>query len=721
MTIYNLYKTFITNHLSDILEYGEKSNEKLIAKYAAELKHEACETFFAKNNKLKNLIEDRMKSLSVYNLNDDTLTDVQRQEIAVMEKEGDIISALNFRVMAKQLQLENRLQRKELTKHIKIIENMRAHIGNGYYFLNDETKLVELFEYAIDLFNVSSPTSWDRVDDETYNLIKATKYLERYNIEYEITLGKIILSDNSHAQIHSRLESLVKGIGGIDTLRKLFCKELEPRYKKEMDRYLIHRNKSLAGKTRDLRRIPYNYLINICGKFLNNGLVTLTKLGVESSYNEVIDLSSYYLTALQLQGNSVYEDMFITYEKLPEYIYNNIVFENLYIPVQYKPGFVLEILKEIYGPLFEASGISEFNFDQYYRVTSMLLEYKHCSVINFEDIRGKLGINRKVLRNILEEISKDKDSVNKDYVQILTPSNLFEKPLIKISKDTYFMISPHFSGYSFCNVIHQMLRKARVPNLDRDIGDSIENYVKDSLDSRHIPYKSGHYSITNPEEKGQCDVVLETAKKVVFLEIKKRSLPDEFKLGDDIEVLRSLGDGMIDAQKQMLRHRVYLQKNNFMKLYQEQKENSPHTLLEWNGRQIVSISMCLPDYGFLTNKTTSAKLLESLIFVTYHATDPSKERALDKLNKRRDKIAQLVGELRAEDKKDARTVFFDTLFRSIQQFMFALKMSSGVEELVDYLTRGIYLIDSSLDFYSSLYSGIKMVSRETLGKHQLLN
>ncbi|MDD2497279.1 MAG: hypothetical protein PHY90_03955 [Desulfitobacteriaceae bacterium] len=707
MAIYNLYKTFITNCLSNILEYGENFNEKLIAKYAAQLKHQASETSFARNNRLKNLIADRMKSLSVYNLNDETLTDAQRHEIAVMEKSGDIVSSLNFRVMARQLQIEKRLQRKEFTKHIKIIENMWAHIGNGYYFRNDETKLVQLFECAIDLFCVSSPLSWDRVDDETYNLIKAIKYLERYNIEYKITLGKVILSDNSHAQIYSRLESLVKGIGGIDTLRKLFSKELEPRYKKEVDRYFIHRNKSLTGKTKDFRRVPYNYLINICGKFLNNGLVTLTKLGVESSYNEIIDLSSYYLTALQLQGNSVYEDMFVTYEKLPEYIYNNIVFENLYIPVQYKPDFVLEILKKIYGPLFRASGISEFNFDQYYRVTSMLLEYKHCSVINFEDIRGKLGINRKILRNILGEISKNKDSVNNDYVQILTPSNLFEKPLIKISKDTYFMISPHFSGYSFCNAIHQMLRKARVPNLDRDIGDSIENYVKDSLDSRHIPYKSGHYSITNPEEKGQCDVVLETATKVVFLEIKKRSLPDEFKLGDDIEVLRSLGDGMIDAQKQMLCHRVYLQKNNFMKLYQEQKENSPHMVLEWNGRQIVSISMCLPDYGFLTNKTTSAKLLESLIFVTYHATDPAKERALDKLNKRRDKIAQLVGELRAEDKKDARTVFFDTLFRSIQQFMFALEMSSGVEELVDYLTRGIYLVDSSLDFYSSLYFEIK--------------
>ncbi|WP_157841612.1 hypothetical protein [Mesobacillus subterraneus] len=57
--------------------------------------------------------------------------------------------------------------------------------------------------------------------------------------------------------------------------------------------------------------------------------------------------------------------------------------------------------------------------------------------------------------------------------------------------------------------------------------------------------------------------------------------------------------------------------------------------------------------------------MESLIFATYHATDPTKEKSLDKLNKLRDKIAQLADELRPEDKKDARTIFFDTLFRSL--------------------------------------------------------
>lgn len=714
MLVYNLYKTFITNHLNDILDGGGKINKKLATKYENELGTIAMDGSFTINRKLKNLIEQKIKGLALCDSNDVSITEERRHEISLMDRNGDILSSRTFRTMIRQLQLEKRLNKEELTIHIKILENMWSHIGNAYYYKNEKSKWEDLFENAIDLYYVSSPLRNERVDDDTYNLIKAAKYLERFSIQYEIMAGEIILSDNSHVQIHSRLERLIKGLGGIETLRRLFNKELQPKYKIEMDRYLIHRNKSLMGETKNFKRIPYNYLMNICGKFLNSGFVILTDIGQEDVYNEIINISSNYLTILQLQGCSLYEDMFIEYKKLPEYIYKNIIFENLYIPIQYKPDFVLGILKKIYKPLYDETNCKKFTFDDYYKVANKVLnEYAYCSTIKFEELRVKLGIKRKILRDILGEIAEDKGKINNAYTQILTPTNLFDKPLVKLSEDTYFIISPHFCAYSFCRVIYQILKGAKVSNLDRKIGDLTEDYVKNKLNDKTFPFKSGHYSISNEKEKGECDVVLETEKEIIFLEIKKRSLPDTFELGDDVEVLRSLGDGMLNAQKQILRHRVYLQKSDLMKLYQEEKENSPYTVVELKGRRIVSISMCLPEYGFLTNKTISAQLLESLIFATYHATDASREESLNKLNKLRDRIVQLADKLKAEDKKDARTIFFDTLFRSLQQFMYVLDVSSNVEELVEYLTRDIYLIDGSLDFYSSLYFNTKMAKRNS--------
>ena len=90
------------------------------------------------------------------------------------------------------------------------------------------------------------------------------------------------------------------------------------------------------------------------------------------------------------------------------------------------------------------------------------------------------------------------------------------------------------------------------------------------------------------------------------------------------------------------------------------------------------------------------------MFATYHSIDPEKEHKLSKLNKLRNEMVKLVEDLREEDRREAREVFFDTLFRSLQQFLYALNLSNNVEELIDYLAREIHIIYGSLDFYSTL-------------------
>ena len=57
MSVCDLYKTFITNRLSDILEYSEKPNEILIAKYAAELKDKDYTTSFVRSPNCKILLD----------------------------------------------------------------------------------------------------------------------------------------------------------------------------------------------------------------------------------------------------------------------------------------------------------------------------------------------------------------------------------------------------------------------------------------------------------------------------------------------------------------------------------------------------------------------------------------------------------------------------------------------------------------------------------------
>lgn len=703
MDLCSKYKEYINNDLEDISDFKiENEMKNLKEKYQIE----STDNLYEYKGELEKIIIQRIENISVHNINKKDISPEEDNEIRYKEQIGEIVSSVLLSDIIKQLYLEKRLLKEELTLHINIAETLRAHLGNGYYFDVKDTDWNKLFDYAIDLFYIN-PFSYSIMMGGLNPLIRSTKHLEKIGITYEIIGGKVVFSDESHSLIHSMLENKINNLGGIRTLIALFSKELTPRYHRKLDRYLIHRNKSTMGETSNVVRIPYNYLINICGKFLNTGLNIFTVKGMDYSYKEIIRLSSSYLTALDLQGHSVFEDLMVDYKNIPEYISNNIVFENIYIPTQYNPDFVLEVLDNLYRPAFEVANVKEYTFDEYLKVASVILkEYTYCSKITLKELISKTKIKRTVLTRILSHLSQHNQSINNEFEQILTPSNLFDRPLVLLDKDLYFLISPHFCGYSFIKVMDSILKRENVPALNRRLGEILEVYVKKKLEEKSFKYQSGHYSIDTPKTKGECDIVLETQDKIIFLEVKKSGLPDSFESGDDVDTLKSLGEGMVHAQKQILKHRVFLHKNGFIKLYEEQDILSPHTVLDWNNRRLISISLCLPEYGFLTNKSISSALLESLMFATYHAKDPEQEDKLSKLNKLSEQMVSIAQDLNEEDRKDVRSIYFDTLFRSLQQFLYSLKLSKNIDELIDYLTDEIYVVYGNLDFYTTLLNRI---------------
>lgn len=700
MDIYTKYKKIINKHTVYISNDNiEKEIHKLNRKYSLDSSYKLHDPRY----ELKKTIEKKIKNIATYNINEDNISEEEVAKIEYYNQEiGEIVQSSVFIDISKQLYLEKHLLKNELTLHINIIYTLWAHLGNGYYFDIKDTDWDSLFDYSIDLFYIN-PFLQSTVAKDLNVLIRAAKYLKDKGIEFNIIEGKVILEDKSHLLVHSLLENMISNAGGLNVLLKLFNEELQPKYNLKLDRYLIHRNKSTTGENSKNIRVPYNYLINICGKNLDSGLKVFTIKGSNDIYKKIIQLSSYYLTVLELQGFSVFEDIIVNYKDIPRYISNNIIFENLYIPVQYNPTYILEILNNLYRSIFYKSKYKEFTFDEYYKVASVILkEYASCSRVTMNELITKTGIRKTILSRILIEISQSKDNINSDFTEILTPTNLFDKPLAFLKEDIYFLVSPYFCGYSFITVMHEILKRLKVPILNRELGMILEEYVKKELENKNFKYHSGHYSISNPNTRGECDIVLETNKEIIFLEVKKRGLPDTFKLGDDVEVLKSLGEGMLHAQKQILKHRVFLQKNGYMDIYKEQNESSPYTTLSWNSRRILSISICLPEYGFLTNKTISSIFLESLIFATYHARDQNQEYKLSKLNKLREQTMGLVEELREEDRKNAHIVFFNTLFRSVQQFLYVLKLSNDIDELIDYLSEEIYVTYGSLDFYTTL-------------------
>lgn len=228
-------------------------------------------------------------------------------------------------------------------------------------------------------------------------------------------------------------------------------------------------------------------------------------------------------------------------------------------------------------------------------------------------------------------------------------------------------------------------------------GEYFETMIKNLFIDKGFSFHSGKYQEGNSNIL-ECDMILEDDKQIVFLEIKNQPLFDSFETGDDVETLYCIGEGMVKAQKQCYRHIRQLKRTDKLVI----EDNEIQYELVGNSRKIICISVCSQEYFFLTNKTFSEAFLNSLLSVTYHATDPNKKTRLNNLNTLCNQLKQLVADI-GDDQ-----VFFNTLFRSAQQIFTTLSVSKTLDDFIYYLTQPIYLSDNSADAYNQLLTGMKM-------------
>ena len=232
--------------------------------------------------------------------------------------------------------------------------------------------------------------------------------------------------------------------------------------------------------------------------------------------------------------------------------------------------------------------------------------------------------------------------------------------------------------------------------------------IKSMFKEKSFCFHSGKYSIGNSENL-ECDLILEDDKRIIFIEIKNQPLLDGFELGDDVETLYYLGEGMIKAQKQCYRHIKWLKSMGKL-IIKNEKSRLQYELSE-NGRQIICISVCSQEYLFLSNKTFSEPFLQSLLFATYNATDTNKEVRLNRLNTLRNELEQLVIDIHGTDNINVNQVFFNTLFRSAQQIFSCLTLSETLDDFIYHLTHPIHIMDGSGDVYHQLLTSMLMIKR----------
>lgn len=573
-------------------------------------------------------------------------------------------------------------------------------LGNICYYLVDELILQKVFKYALFIFllNPNDTVNKCLICEKVKRRCDAIK---RISVDYEIEQDDVNFTKETLETIHKRLEDKIKDIDGFIFLQMLKEKALAPFYEKSLDRYRIHRHKGF-GLRDEVAELPVNYLIQLAIKALKFGNFKKSRnILSEEKYKKIIRESQDFLTALNLVTNSIHEDINVDTIGLPKYLFDNMLYEALVIPEQYNIKFLIDIIKNMFYPFsvaFNNCKSTTYSLKAYIHVARKILESEE-HFFSFSKLKKLTRVGKEELTNILRDMAIDVKIVNCDYNSIFEKTNSTDYPLIILEDGTYYFFDSRITGWAFYkNLYNRIKGNTVVENLNQKLGYHLEDYIKKLFKSKNISYVSGKYFLKKGQEE-ECDIIIESDEAICGIETKYCFLNKDFEIGDDVSLYATLGKGMIKAQYQLLKHRLDLLMNETLKLHSS-IENKKF-ILRRNNRRILSISLCLPEYRFLTTKILAEKLLEMLLFCSINVRDELRKSELAPLYKVQKDIHALLS-----DKVDLflpkERIFFDSMFLSSQQIYLTVKMCKNADAFIERIQNCISVHIGEMDYYELL-------------------
>ncbi|RHV78764.1 hypothetical protein DXB01_08195 [Clostridium sp. OF10-22XD] len=654
--------------------------------------------------------EAELKSLAIF-IDDGKANEAdKRDEAREKTLEGTWFRSTYFRRLIVHLQLEEAINGRNFQLEQEILGHTMAYLSNGTYY--EVSSLSQIMEAAGQLYAASKKADKlyaPALSEDTKVLIESTKNLIKAGYSFQIVIGEPEFDADSEQRLIDEIERRVKELGGMYVIRQLFAREIYDHYHEKLGRYLICRNKISLGERRNIKvRIPYQYLLQLSLKYLKTESIFMDSYK-ERRYQELIRLAQDYLEVLQIQGYRTWEDVFTEIEDFPYKLAKNLCFEKMCIPRQYHPEYVKLLLQNMLEPYYGTGKekMRAYSFHNYQELAVYVMqEARGPRIFKREEFADRLGISSYKLDQILQDVAYDADSINVDFSYYLDATNSWRKPLVRLDADTYFCLDGRMEGYAFYEAMFQIIFARYGTVFSKYQGERLEKMVYQMFQEKHFPYITGQYLPVGDLPERNCDMILEGSERVMFVEIKKCPLPGSYEQADDVDVLKTLGEGMLYAQEQILWHKLRLKEKGALVLYDKER----NYLQDYTPgkKKIIAMSICMPEYDFLTDRMMTETFLESTLRVTYHAIDPSREKVLNKLNKRAANIQMVTARLFAGEKYTTRDVFFDSMFRSLQQVWTMLRMCDSLDMFLDMCDTQLVVITGAGDVYVDILSALHL-------------
>ncbi|MDO8776381.1 MAG: hypothetical protein Q7K57_48250 [Burkholderiaceae bacterium] len=213
-----------------------------------------------------------------------------------------------------------------------------------------------------------------------------------------------------------------------------------------------------------------------------------------------------------------------------------------------------------------------------------------------------------------------------------------ERPLVALERDFFWLLDNAVCAPAYIEVQLSQLREMGVD--DGRLGFAFEDTIGALLQQHGIHPVSGFYDDGGKE--WECDLVFETPDCVFFLETKKKTLTRKSRAGMTLGLLLDIGQSMVHAVLQGLRHERKLRTDKRLEL--RTRSGGTH-VIELNGRSVEVIAVTLQEFGGFHDRTFLDRALAAHISVRFSVEAHQYRKKVKELNAHGLELSQVISEL----------------------------------------------------------------------------
>lgn len=561
-----------------------------------------------------------------------------------------------------------------------------------------------IIENRSELYSFDSKTN-PQLETKFHTFALAYLRLKSSGVEFVERDFKFYISDNSYDLINNQIDGLCREYGCEELLSAL-ADRLGRTYNPATGRFMEYRHVSL-GMTEIQAAMPFGYLVAIASKYA--GMRGNANPGL---FDNLLMLIADIIVVYEIQPYSQYEAMFIQEEALIEFIRTNILYDSFVGIAQTKASYASSLIKFLHAK-FYSSGYASFGVKvtDVTRVALALIskaETKRFTTVSAKELALKTGMSQfKVAAAMDKLLSVPAGAVNSSLQ--FPPSSMdidhYFKPAVKI--DRAYKIFPKSIASLGC--VNTVCASIALPSgkwantIDSELGYAIEDFLRDAFLDKGINIAYGDR--VGGESDLEVDLLCETEEAIYIFEMKKKGLTRQAQSGDEGKILEDLADSVLASHFQAMRIENVLKNNEALHLIHKGVKQT----VSWNNREVQRISVSLPDFSALQDKTVLQRLLTIAAHSNAKHSDSSKDK---KLNKWRDYSAKLKGLALANGElNDKRTPFHNSLFMSIPQIIMVLDKSNDADEFFKHIKSFIGMTYGSRDTYTEFLNRLNFLDR----------